>query len=60
MDQALNIKGLLLYVVHVPMQEAHGSYRSPEKKFQAINTFAQSNDYAIILREKKHYFLCEN
>ena len=25
----------------------------PEKQFQSINTFAQSNDYATKLREKK-------
>ena len=33
-------------------QEAHGPHRSPEKQFQSINTFAQSIDYAITLREK--------
>ena len=34
-------------------QEAHGPHRSPEKQFQSINIFVQSNDYAIALREKK-------
>ena len=33
-------------------QKAHGPYRSPEKQAHSINTFAQSNDYAITLREK--------
>ena len=33
---------------------------SPEQQFQSINTFAQSNDYAITLREKNHYLLFEN
>ena len=38
---------------HVSIQDAHGPHHSPEKQFQSINTFAQSNDYVIILREKK-------
>ena len=41
-------------------QEAHGPYRSPEKQMKSINTFAQSNDYAITLREKKSLSPFEN
>ena len=33
-------------------QKAHGPYRAPEKQTHSINTFAQSKDYAITLREK--------
>ena len=29
-----------------------GQSRSREKQFQSINTFAQSNDYTITLREQ--------
>ena len=38
---------------HKLKQEAHGPYPSPEKRFQSINTFAQSFDYAITLTKKK-------
>ena len=34
-------------------QEANGPHHSSKKLFLSINTFAQSNDYAITLREKK-------
>ena len=40
--------------------EAHGPHRSPEKQFQSMNTFAQSNDFAITLRENNHYLLFED
>ena len=40
--------------------EARGPHHSPKKQFQSINTFAQSNDYAITLRNKISISIFEN
>ena len=50
----LSKKMCYLYQDNVTLktQEARGPHHSPAKEFQSINTFAQSNDYAIALWDK--------
>ena len=56
----INIKNYSTYCKNslLKKQKAHGPYRSPEKQFQSINTFAQSYDtITLIKREKNHCLL---
>ena len=41
---------------HYIKQDVNGPHRSPKTQFQSKSTFAQINDYAIKLREKKTFF----
>ena len=52
----MNYKSTVKEMKHYIKQDVHGPHRSPKTQFQSKNTFVQSNDYAITLREKKIFF----